>query len=335
MKLKRLFAMLLSLCMVFALCACSAEPLVSNVTPPAKQPTVPSGPSSITPLLFQVTDAKGNTAWLFGSIHVGRDDFYPLPDYVYNAFNEADAAAFELDALAFESDLNAQIDALQLMVYTDGSTIKDHLSEENYNKAVEIMTEAGYYTQLLDTYNIVMWQMLLDELLYMDLGFDLENGIDRYLTQKAYDEKKPVYEVESVRFQYQMLCNYSPALQEMLLESSIASWDEPDSIQESMDSLMDAWASGDEASLATLLASEAEGLTEEEQALYAEYHKAMATDRNIGMADYTERALASGEKVFICVGAAHVVGEGGIVDLLQARGYTVTCIGGAALDQAA
>ena len=44
------------------------------------------------------------------------------------------------------------------------------------------------------------------------------------------------------------------------------------------------------------------------------------------MTDFAEDALASGDEVFICVGAAHVVGEGAMADLLAKRGYTVTLV---------
>ena len=42
------------------------------------------------------------------------------------------------------------------------------------------------------------------------------------------------------------------------------------------------------------------------------------------MTDYAEKALQTDKDVFICVGAAHIVGDGAIVDLLCERGYEVT-----------
>jgi uncharacterized protein YbaP (TraB family) len=44
------------------------------------------------------------------------------------------------------------------------------------------------------------------------------------------------------------------------------------------------------------------------------------------MADYAEEAVESGKEVFICVGAAHVVGEGAMADLLEERGYKVELV---------
>ena len=44
------------------------------------------------------------------------------------------------------------------------------------------------------------------------------------------------------------------------------------------------------------------------------------------MTDYAVDALASGEEIFICVGAAHVVGDGAIADNLRELGYTVEVV---------
>ena len=88
--------------------------------------------------------------------------------------------------------------------------------------------------------------------------------------------------------------------------------------------MSDLWQSGDAEVLAKALSEDEVPETEKE--LYEEYHKAMITDRNRAMTDFAEEALKSGDRVFICVGAAHVVGEGAMADLLASRGYTVTLV---------
>ena len=148
MKMKRLLAWLLALVMCFILTACGPGTSDESVPPTeiheqeTETPTV-SQSSTVTPLLYRVTDDSGNTIWLFGSIHVGRENYYPLPDYVLDAFESADALAVEADIVAFEKDLGLQMTALSHLVYRDGSTIKDHISLELYEKAVEILKACG------------------------------------------------------------------------------------------------------------------------------------------------------------------------------------------------
>jgi uncharacterized protein YbaP (TraB family) len=44
------------------------------------------------------------------------------------------------------------------------------------------------------------------------------------------------------------------------------------------------------------------------------------------MTEYAEEALKSGKEIFICVGAAHVVGEGAMAEQLRDLGYTVEIV---------
>lgn len=305
MKLRKIAALFtaLVLCLCLSSCAWNSDP---------------------TPLLYKVTDTNGNTVWLFGSIHVATEDLYPLPDYVMDAYNDSVALAVECDVLA-EQDDPAIEDAATKMLYTDGTTIADHIDSELYDQAVTILKDEGVYSELLDLYTPVMWSNTIDNLSIVNMGYDGDIGIDVHLLETAKAEGKEIREIESVAFQYNMLASFSPAVQEFLLENSVASYDNPlGSLSFAM--LASAWKSGDEESLTMLLTSTTEGLAEEDIALYEEYNKALLTDRNITMTDYAEEALLSGGDLFICVGAAHVVGEGGMVDLLEERGYTVETV---------
>ncbi len=293
-----------------------SEPVVSE----------PAEEGSSTPLLYKVTDSKGNVVWLFGSIHVGREDFYPLPDYVLDAYKNSDALAVEVDIIAFEKDFAAQMTAMQELIFTDGSKIKDYISDETYNKAVEILEENNLYNFAMDYYKPSLWSNFIDNCAYMQLDVDMEGGIDRYLLEDAKKSGKKILEVESAALQYGVLGGFSDELQVLLLESSIEAYGDLKAMDDDLNEMMDLWAKGDEKEFSEYLSAEGEFEDEEEERLYNEYNQALLIDRNKGMIDYAEKALLSGEEVFICVGAAHVVGEGGMAEELAALGYTVEIV---------
>lgn len=335
MKHRQILALLLVLSLLLCLGGCTQAPspdtpFAEPATEPATDPAEPEQSQSdpISPLLYQVTDADGNTLWLFGSIHVGRENFYPLPDYIYDAYNSADALAVECDILALENDFSAMTQVMAQLVYTDGTTIRDHLPEELYDQAVDRLQEEGVYNSMLDYYMPIMWSSLLDSLLYEHAKVDSNLGVDRHLLEMAHEEGKQVLEVESVEFQYRMLASFSSELQVLLLESSLQALQFPSLGTLSLNAMLNSWAAGDAEYLASLLSTEVGAFaSEEEQLLYQEYNDAMLVQRNISMTDYAEAALKSGQEVFICVGAAHVVGEGAMADLLLQRGYTVLAAG--------
>lgn len=337
--MKKLCSVLLVLCILLGLCACGGDPVqnpteittIAPTTEPTTDPTTdpttaPAEDNSISPLLYKVTDAEGNTAWLFGSIHVGQEYFYPLPDYVTNAYENSDALAVEADTVAFASDLEAQTQAMMQLIYLDGTSISDHIPQDLYTQAVEVMTECGLYASAIDLYYPVLWSNLIESAQLGSLGADGELGIDTHFLNNAHETGKEIQEVESADFQYGMMAGYSEALQIELLESALYSYENADEAKTELFELMEAWAGGDADALSALVNDAPEFETDEEALLYTEYTDAMFTQRNITMADFAEAALTSGKEVFICVGAAHVVGPGAMADLLTQRGYTVELI---------
>lgn len=332
MQMKRFLAWLLVLAMCFMLAACNpdtnskAKPEKDATESTSQKEADTSKNDASQPLLYRVTDKSGNVLWLFGSIHVGREDYYPLPDYVLNAFHQSDSLAVELDIVAFEKDMSAQMSAILPLVYQDGTTISDHIPKELYDKCVDILKEYNSYLSGLDIYCPAFWSSMIDSLMVAELGGDVDLGIDRHLLDLANKANKEILEIESAKFQYQMMADFDDDVQIALLESSVESYEDKKKAKEDLKDMMDLWASGDEKAFAEYLAADDEDMTEEEKQSYAKYEKAMLTDRNLSMAQYARQALASGKEVFICVGAAHIVGEGAVVDLLEEQGYIVECI---------
>lgn len=279
-----------------------------------------------TPLLYKVTDADGDVIWLFGSIHAGRDDYYPLPDYVMNAYEGSDALAVECDIIGFETDVDAQVEALTQYLYLDGTTVREHIPTSLYLAAASILDGHGYYDEVLDYYCPALWIDFVNSCTYELIELDTQNGIDMYFMRLAEETGKRLVEVESVAFQYGMMAGFSEELQIYLLESAVADYDQLDLLEEELNLMMDLWVAGDEEAFAEYLEAEVEFESEDEKRLYEEYNKAMVDDRNVGMTEFAVQALESGEELFICVGAAHVVGEGGMADLLREAGYTVEIV---------
>ena len=315
--MKRIVACLLLVCVLFSLTACGNSEL-------AMQLLMENADNS--PLLYKVTDGQGNTVWLFGSIHVGQESFYPLPDYVMDAYNGSDALAVEFDVLTYQEDMQAMMADMQLMIYTDGTTIKDHIPQELYEECVQILKENNSYNAMLDYYYPSMWSQFIDSFAMEQAGANTELGIDMHFLELAHEEGKTIIDIESGSFQFGMLAGFSDELQAMLLESSVESYTMPEMYSQSLQLMLDAWQSGDEYTLELLTQTNSHLVAEDEKALYAEYNDALVTQRNINMADFAQEALASGQELFICVGAAHVVGDGGMADLLKERGYTVTIV---------
>ena len=325
--MKKLLSLLLVLVMCLSFVACGTNNETATADTATTEATTAPVSKGSTPLLYKATSDNGGEVWLFGSIHVGNDDMYPLPDYVNNAYNEADSLAVEVDVIDMEENAMDYVADYQKVMYLDGTTIKDHISEDLYNDAVKILEDNDYYTSMLDYYYPSMWSSFIEVFEYENSGYDSEKGIDMHLLNLAKENKKNIVEIESASSQITLLGEFSEELQILQLEEVVAGYNTEES-KTYLKDLVSAWTSGNEESITAIICedSSSEDYTEEEMKLLEEYNQKMLVDRNILMADFAEKALKDGDSVFICVGTAHIVGEGAMVDLLRDRGYTVEIV---------
>ena len=277
----------------------------------------------IHPMLFHVTGPEGQEGWLFGTIHVGDKRIDTAVEKIKPFLDGADALAVEFDIVAYESDFAAQVQGMNHFLLTDGTKITDHMPAETYEKAAALLKEAKVSPELMQAYDLAMWSQLVDQAAILTkTDFDMESGVDRTLIHYCYDKKIEVRDVESAELQYSLLAGFPDELNLLMLESTL---DNPGSYKFSMNLLYNAWLRGNADTLEGLLSSEgsADGLSEEEAALMDEYYDAMLTQRNLGMRDKEVEWLEAGDKVFFAVGAAHLLGEDGLIALLLDAGYTV------------
>ncbi|NUQ11589.1 MAG: TraB/GumN family protein [Gemmatimonadaceae bacterium] len=145
-------------------------------------------------------------------------------------------------------------------------------------------------------------------------GLDPEHGIDRHFVDAADAASKPIKSLETLEDQLGIFDKMPDATQELFLREAL---EEADLVGKQIAELTDAWKRGDEAALGKLLA------TSYEKAEYKTLQKQLIFDRNVRMAKAVEGMLAGADDVFVVVGVAHLVGEGGVVDLLRKAKHPV------------
>ena len=279
---------------------------------------------TITPLMYEITK-KGSTnkIYLFGSIHLAETNKLDFPNYINNAYNNSKYIACEFDLVKYQEDQNALLEMMQDMIYTDGTTIKDHLSNETYNKLVNFLKEKGMYTEIYDIYKPMFFESLITTIMTDDAKIKADDGIDIYFLNKAKKDNKTILEVESYEYQTKLLNNFSDKLYDLMIADLI---DEYDKELESLKDLYEAWKKGD---IERILKESDEELkikgnyTKEEIQIIKDYNKKLIDDRNMGMTNKLIEYFNNNYNTFYMVGAAHLVGENGIAHLLETKGYIV------------
>lgn len=271
-------------------------------------------------MLWEVTSKEGNTLYLMGSVHVGTADMLPPAAPMTEAFQKSDALAVELDLLAYEEDMEQQLQiAYKYGMYQDGTTIQDHLSPELYQRAKEVLEEHEAYQAAYEMLTVNQWAALMQQLAMNESGYNSQYGLDRYWLQQAREQSKPIYEVESVELQMEMMESYSEALQVWILEDSL----NIPAMAAALQITVNAWQQGNLELLMQSTTSTGAELPKDQQKLLDEYVEKILYNRNKGMVKKAVAYLNSGETVFFTVGAGHMGGETGLVNQLEKKGYTV------------
>lgn len=284
----------------------------------------------ITPLMYKVTkEGSDNVMYLFGSMHMVNFDEFDMPKYVMDAYNESDYLAVEVDVNKYMEDQEKIQELAMDMMYIDGTTIKDHVDSEFYNKLINFLKEKKLYSEVYESFKPYGIESLITSQMTKDAGLNENDGIDAYMLDLAKKEKKEILEVETFDFQMNLLAKAPDKYYEISILESIDEYEEG---VKSLKDLYSAWKKGDVEALKKLGVDTE--ITEEDIAKYKltkedikmleDYNNAMLKDRNVGMKNKFNEYFNGNKKVFYMVGAAHLVGDDGLATLLEKEGYKVT-----------
>ena len=292
----------------------SKEELKNDMTPKT---------SNITPLMYEVTKEGSDTKiYLFGSIHATNANDSQLPDYVMNAYKESSHVACEYDMVAQQTDVEAQQLIMESLRYSDGTTIKDHLSTDTYDHLIKFLKESNSYNEAYEEFKPALFYELVEQAIATKANISLLDAIDSRIVKKAKEDNKTILEVESFEFQLNLLLDMSDRLYEIMINNII---NNPEYSVKQLKDLYDAWKKGDPDKLLEVVNAEykIENYNEEDLKLLSEYNKNLLTNRNVTMTNKLEDYFNAGYNTFFMVGTGHLIGEDGIANLLIQRGYTV------------
>ena len=271
------------------------------------------------PLLYLVEDAEGHRIYLLGTIHVGGESTYPLSEAVENAYAEAEVLAVELDLYAYANDPELAAQSAELWAYPPEDSAKNHLSEETYALGVEKLGESE---EDLDRLRTAGWLSLAMKYAYEQTGLSPELGADLHLLTRAHEDGKPIDELEGYESQMEVLL----ALPDSVVEEQLVQLlKNPALCGASIRMMLTAWEQGMEGTLRVFVAQDAS--LPAADAERQDYQDTLYHDRDDGFFTAAEGYLREGRTALIAVGAAHVIGAGGLKDQFIAAGYTVTEIG--------
>jgi uncharacterized protein YbaP (TraB family) len=249
------------------------------------------------------------TVHLLGSIHLVSPDVYPLDPRIESAFQRAGTVVFET-AMDPASQLAAGQKLAAAGTYPAGDSIDRHLDRETLELLRQRLSRSGAPLDAVRSFRpwFVALVLSLEEM--RKLGYQPDLGIDVHLADKARDRKR-ILGLETVDEQVALFARMSEGVQASVLRESLAKLDELGTLMNKTQLL---WRAGDARAIDALLVAP---LRKD----FPDVYQRLFADRNRKMAAAIEGYLRTSGEYFVVVGAGHLVGAEGILNLLQRKGY--------------
>ena len=253
-----------------------------------------------------------NRVYMLGSIHLLREQDYPIPSRLYDrAYEDAETLIMELDMDDLDP-VEGQMLTNELGLIQDDRTLSDYMGADLYAEAETLAAAAQIPITLLAKSEPWYAAMNVEIMLLMRMGFNPQYGIETHFQGMAASDGKEILGFETMRQQLEFLDGLSPQAQRDMLMQALTEGIELDEL---MDTMIEAWRTGDVQFMEDNLLADMEE--------YPEMNDVIVVERNRNWVTQIEELLDDEEDYLIIVGTLHLVGEDGVPSMLEARGYDV------------
>ena len=254
------------------------------------------------------------SAWLFGTIHAGKKDWFPLAPVVEQALQDSEVVVVEADV----TNVEAMAKSVSAMAYAAPDELSKHVDPKDYER---FRYQAGRLrvpessVKNLKPFTAASMLMFAE---WARSGLSPEFGIDAYIISRARAYRKPVVELEGVEAQSAIMDSLTEAEHRTAFAGTLTAL-EDGLIGEQIEGMVKAWQLGD-----AFLMLELSRRYNEKIPGAREMEEKFIWSRHKDMLEKIEGYLnKSGKRHFIAVGSLHLAGNRGLVELLKSKGYVV------------
>ena len=282
---------------------------------------VPNGKGT----LWRVEKTGQPPSFLMGTMHVTDPRVLKMPAGAQAAFDAAKIVIVESDEILDEKQVAASLMSKpELTMFLDGKSITDLLTKDNAARLEAGLKERGIPLSAVS--RMKPW-MLASFVALPACEFTRKaqgaSFLDKKIAEDAVAAGKQLVGLETL---VEQLTAMSELPMEFHLQALIETLEIGDKMQDIMATMTDLYMAGDIGMTMPMLESQAPSPPDEsDKEGYAAFEKRIITDRNHVMAERAATHLAQGG-TFIAVGALHLPGEEGLVELLRKQGFTVTSV---------
>lgn len=257
-------------------------------------------------LLWQVSgkDLK-KPSYLFGTFHLLCKDDIKFSEQLKSSLSSADEVYMEMDM----DDPSTMLSGLLYMNMKDGKKLKDLYTADEYKKVESYFSDSLGMPMMM--FQSIKPYFLVAMLYPKMMNCKAASGVEEELITLAKENKKEIKGLETMQFQASVFDSIPYEWQAKELLKNIDSFSV---YKKEFDTMIMEYKDQQLSAMEKLLAKSEFGSDK--------YEDILLTKRNINWVDQL-KSIMQKESVFVAVGAGHLVGEKGLLNLLRKEGYTV------------
>lgn len=259
-------------------------------------------------LLWKIEGKGIKPAYLFGTMHMINKEYFHFSENLTDRITNSDAIIMEVGGMV------NPLAAFQMMMI-DSGTVHDYFSKEQLIQLLEFMdVQMGVSPEEFDkTYGSMKPFFIMQSISqsYFEPGAE---SYDLTIMGLAGEHEIPLIGLETIEEQ---LAFFDSIPQTEMAELIISSTENFEKEQKDAIKLMKFYAEQKVEKLIPLL--------EKQSPEFMAYADLFLYDRNKRWVPKLEEEMKA-KSCFIAVGAGHLFGDGGLIDLLKKEGYTLTPI---------
>lgn len=258
-----------------------------------------------TSLLWKVEGNDIKTSFIFGTFHMLPKEDFLLKDKVKQAFESSEQIVLELDM----DDPNMMTEMGKFAMITDGTNLKSHMDEEEYTLLdTYFKANMGMGMEQLKTFKPFM----LSSMIMMKFMGEESASYEGSLVKMAQEQNKDVEGMETVAFQMGL---FDEQPYDEQVDDMIKLLNEPDYMKDMFSEMITLYKNENIKELYDYMDEYFDG-----DLLLM---KRLLEDRNVNWIPQIKEK-SKDEKTFYAVGAGHLGGNEGVINLLKEAGFTVT-----------
>ena len=267
-------------------------------------------PQEYKTLLWKISGRHlSSPSYLFGTMHILCSEDAKLSDSLKMAIQQCDEVYFEINL----DDMNGMLNSMKYMRMKDNKTLADLLRPAEYQKVKSYFNNQGTILpfSMLERFKPLLISSLIEE---NGLDCKLTNGMELVILTEAHSRSKKINGLETAAFQAGLFDSIPYEQQARDLVNYI---DSLDFYKKMTSELVATYKNQD--------LDKIDSLTRTGDASIGNNLNLLLYDRNRKWADSLEHILP-GHSVLLAVGAAHLPGENGLINLLRKKGFELTPI---------